>query len=129
MEASNNSKEVSKKWKRAEERLLIDFNISPEQLHLIQAVKKLFIKYVTEQNLSETAAVALYYRLAFFSILLTVQTLHSMDMQLEDFHLDDVIRIFTESKRLLSEAGDCIVLEQSISSINDAIEALMHELK
>lgn len=129
MANSNNSKEVSKKWRAAEERLLIDFNISPDQLHLIQAVKNLFIKYVSEHNLSEQAAIALYYRLAFFSILLTVQTLRSMDIQVPDFQLQDVMRIFTESKRYSAESDDCVHLEQSIESINDAIDALMEELK
>jgi hypothetical protein len=85
------------------------------------------VKYVTEHELSDSAAIALYYRLSFFSILLTVRTLNTVDMQLPEFRLNDIMPIYTESKRLSAEAEDCIVLEKCIASINDAIESLVQD--
>jgi hypothetical protein len=118
---------VHAKWQASTEFLKKEFGISHERLHLIDTIKTLFDKYVSENALSDTAAIALYYRLSFFSILLTVRTLNTMDMQLPEFRLNDIMPIYTESKRLSAEADDCIVLEKCIASINDAIESLVQD--
>ena len=120
-------KELQRKWRLAKQKLASEFDIPSERLHLIFTIKELFGKYVTEHELSDNAAIALYYRLSFFSILLTVRTLNTMDMQLPDFRLNDIMPIFTESKRLSAEADDCIVLEKCIANINDAIESLVQD--
>ncbi len=119
--------DLKRKWQLAKQKLESEFQIPPERLHLLITIKKLFVKFVTENNLSETAAIALYYRLSFFSILLTVRTLNTMDMQLPEFKLNDIMPIYTESKRLSAEAEDGVVLEQCIASINDAVDALVHD--
>ena len=90
-------------------------------------MKTLFDKYVTENHLSDSASIALYYRLSFFSILVTVRTLNTMDMQLPGFRLNDILPIYTDSKRLSAEAEDCFILENSLSGINDAIDALIKD--
>ncbi len=118
---------VFAKWQTATGFLSKEFGIAPERLHLIDTIKTLFDKYVSENALSETAAIALYYRLSFFSILLTVRTLNTMDMQLPEFRLNDIMPIYTDSKRLSAEADDCIVLEECIASINDAIDSLIQD--
>ncbi len=118
---------LKRKWQLAKLKLENEFQIPPERMHLLTTIKKLFVKYVTENNLSETAAIALYYRLSFFSILLTVRTLNTMNTQLPEFKLNDIMPIYTESKRLSAEAEDCVVLEQCIASINDAVDALIHD--
>ena len=120
-------KELQRKWRLAKQKLVSEFDIPSERLHLIFTIRELFVKYVTEYELSESAAIALYYRLSFFSILLTVRTLNTMDMQVPEFRLNDIMPIYTESKRLSSEAEDCIVLEKCIASINDAIESLVQD--
>jgi hypothetical protein len=120
-------KELQRKWRLAKQKLSSKFDIPSERLHLIDTVKNLFDKYVVENRLSDTAAIALYYRLSFFSILLTVRTLNTMDMQLPEFRLNDIMPIYADSKRLSAEAGDCIVLEKCIASINDAIELLIQD--
>ena len=120
-------KEIYRKWKIAQDSLNKDFDIPANRLHLIDTIKKLFDKYVSEHNLSETASVALYYRLSFFSILMTVRTLNSMDMQLPGFRLNDIMPIYTDSKRISAEADDCLILEACLVSINDAIDALIQD--
>lgn len=120
-------KELQRKWRLAKQKLASEFDIPSERLHLIFTIRELFVKYVTEYELSESAAIALYYRLSFFSILLTVRTLNTMDMQLPEFRLNDIMPIYKESKRLSAEADDCIVLEKCIASINDAIESLVQD--
>ncbi len=120
-------KELRRKWRLARQKLSSEFDIPSERLHLIDTIKTLFDKYVSENTLSDTAAIALYYRLSFFSILLTVRTLNTMDMQLPEFRLNDIMPIYTDSKRLSSEADDCIVLEKCIASINDAIDSLIQD--
>ena len=120
-------KELQRKWRLAKQKLASEFDIPSERLHLIFTIRELFVKYVTEHELSDNAAIALYYRLSFFSILLTVRTLNTMDMQLPEFRLNDIMPIYTESKRLSAEADDCIILEKCIASINDAIESLVQE--
>ena len=127
MDDSADDDEVIRKWEAAAEHLRSEFDIPAQRLHLIQSVKVIFIKYAREHRLSEKACIALYYRLAFFSILLTVKNLRAMEMQLPEFHMKDVMPIFVASKRLSAEADDCIDLERSISGINDAIEALIAE--
>jgi len=87
----------------------------------------LFGKYIKENNLSDKASIALYYRLSFFSLLLTVRTLNTMDMQLPDFRLNDIMPMYTDSKRISAEAEDCLVLEKYIANINDAIDALIKD--
>ena len=94
-------KELQRKWRLAKQKLASEFDIPSERLHLIFTIRELFVKYVTEHELSDNAAIALYYRLSFFSILLTVRT--------------------------SAEADDCIILEKCIASINDAIESLVQE--
>lgn len=125
----NNQSGVSLKWRTATELLTKEFDIPPERLHLIDTIRKLFEKYVSENDLSERAAIALYYRLSFFSILMTVRTLNTMDMQIPAFRLNDIMAIYTDSKRLSSEAEDCMVLEKCIASINDSIEALIQDYR
>ncbi len=120
-------KELQRKWLLAKQKLSSEFDIPSERLHLIDTIKTLFDKYVSENTLSDIAAIALYYRLSFFSILLTVRTLNTMDMQLPEFRLNDIMSIYTDSKRLSSEADDCIVLEKCIASINDAIDSLIQD--
>ena len=120
-------KELQRKWRLAKQKLASEFDIPSERLHLIFTIRELFVKYVTEHELSDNAAIALYYRLSFFSILLTVRTLNTMDIQLPEFQLNDIMPIYTESKRLSAEADDCINLEKCIASINDAIESLVQE--
>lgn len=120
-------KDLQRKWQLAEQKLKADFAIPSERLHLIDTIKTLFDKYVTENQLSDEAAIALYYRLSFFSILMTVRTLNTMDMQIPEFRLNDIMPIYTDSKRLSAEADDCLMLEQCIASINDAIEALIKD--
>lgn len=120
-------KELQRKWRLAKQKLSNEFDIPSERLHLVDTVKNLFDKYVVENRLSDTAAIALYYRLSFFSILLTVRTLNTMDMQLPEFRLNDIMPIYADSKRLSAEADDCIVLEKCIASINDAIESLIQD--
>ena len=120
-------KELQRKWLLAKQKLSSEFAIPSERLHLIDTIKTLFDKYVSENTLSDIAAIALYYRLSFFSILLTVRTLNTMDMQLPEFRLNDIMSIYTDSKRLSSEADDCIVLEKCIASINDAIDSLIQD--
>ena len=120
-------KELQRKWRLAKQKLASEFDIPSERLHLIFTIRELFVKYVTKHELSDNAAIALYYRLSFFSILLTVRTLNTMDMQLPEFRLNDIMPIYTESKRLSAEADDCIILEKCIASINDAIESLVQE--
>lgn len=119
--------ELQRKWQLAEGKLRADFGIPSERLHLIETIKTLFGKYVEENQLSDLASVALYYRLSFFSILLTVRTLNTMDMQLPEFRLNDIMPIYTGSKRFSAEAEDCETLEQCIANINDAIDALIRE--
>ena len=116
---------VSDKWQSATEIFDQEFNIAPERVHLLGTIKTLFIKYVSENNLSENAAHALYYRLVFFSTLMMIRTLNTMDMQVNGFKLHDLMPVFTASKRLSAEASDWAKLEQSIASINDAIDALI----
>lgn len=48
-----------------------------------------------------------------------------MDMQVASFNLNDLMPVFTASKRLSADAEDWAVLEQSIVSINDANDALI----
>ncbi|MEY3720919.1 MAG: hypothetical protein RL618_1438 [Pseudomonadota bacterium] len=120
-------KEIQRKWQRAEQKLCIDFGIPSERLHLIDTIKTLFAKYVEENNLSDNASIALYYRLSFFSILMTVRTLNTMDMQLPEFRLNDIMPIYTDSKRISAEAEDCVILEKCIANINDAIDALIKD--
>ena len=120
-------KEIQRKWQQAEQKLWTDFGISSQRLHLVETIRTLFGKYVEENHLSDTAAIALYYRLSFFSILLTVRTLNTMDMQLPDFRLADIMSIYTDSKRISAEAEDCLILEKCIANINDAIDALVKE--
>ena len=48
-----------------------------------------------------------------------------MDMQVTSFDLNDLLPVFAASKRLSAEASDWEMLEQSISSINHAIDALI----
>ncbi len=121
------NEELRRKWQLARQQLVSEFDIGSERLHLISTIKTLFDKYVTENALSDTAAIALYYRLSFFSILLTVRTLNTMDMQLPEFRLNDIMPIYTDSKRISAEAEDCFVLEKCITSINDAIESLIQD--
>jgi hypothetical protein len=83
------------------------------------------LKRVGENDLSEEAAHALYYRLVFFSTLMMIRTLNTMDMQVAGFKLNDLMPVFSASKRLSAEASDWQRLEQSISSINHAIDALI----
>jgi hypothetical protein len=120
-------RDVKRKWQLAEHKLKTEFSIPSERLHLVDTIKTLFKKYVTENQLSDAASIALYYRLSFFSILLTVRTLNTMDMQIPEFRLNDIMLIYTDSKRISAEAEDCVVLEKCISSINDAIEALIKD--
>ena len=120
-------KEIQRKWQRAEQKLCIDFGIPSERLHLIDTIKTLFAKYVEENNLSDNASIALYYRLSLFSILMTVRTLNTMDMQLPEFRLNDIMPIYTDSKRISAEAEDCVILEKCIANINDAIDALIKD--
>ena len=120
-------KELQRKWRLAKQKLASEFDIPSERLHLIFTIRELFVKYVTEHELSDNAAIALYYRLSFFSILLTVRTLNTMDIQLPEFQLNDIMPIYTESKRLSAEADDCIILEKCIASINDAIDSLIQD--
>lgn len=94
---------------------------------MIDTIKTLFAKYVEENNLSDNASIALYYRLSFFSILMTVRTLNTMDMQLPEFRLNDIMPIYTDSKRISAEAEDCVILEKCIANINDAIDALIKD--
>jgi hypothetical protein len=122
-------KELQRKWRLAKQNLASEFDIPPERLHLIDTVKTIFYKYVAEYQLSDTAATALYYRLSFFSILLTVRTLNSMDVQLPEFRINDIMPIFVESKRLSSEAEDCHTLEQSIEAVNNAIDELIRDYR
>jgi hypothetical protein len=122
-------KELQRKWRLAKQNLAAEFDIPPERLHLIDTVKTIFYKYVAEYQLSDTAATALYYRLSFFSILLTVRTLNSMDVQLPEFRINDIMPIFVESKRLSSEAEDCHTLEQSIEAVNNAIDELIRDCR
>ncbi len=116
---------ISDKWDTATELLQQEFNIAPERIHLLSTIKILFSKYVDENDLSEAAAHALYYRLVFFSTLMMIRTLHTMDMQVAGFKLNDLLPVFAASKRLSAEARDWAKLEQSISSINHAIDALI----
>ena len=118
-------KSISDKWDTATELLQHEFNIAPERVHLLGTIKTLFTKYVGENDLSEEAAHALYYRLVFFSTLMMIRTLNTMDMQVAGFKLNDLLPVFTASKRLSAEASDWAQLEQSISSINHAIDALI----
>lgn len=120
-------KDLRRKWQLAEQKLRADFGIPSERLHLVDTIRTLFDKYVGENNLSDSAAVALYYRLSFFSTLLTVRTLNTMDMQLPEFRLNDIMPIYTDSKRISADAEDCVRLEQCIANINDAIDALINE--
>ncbi|MEK0429215.1 MAG: hypothetical protein RI962_1283 [Pseudomonadota bacterium] len=120
-------KAIQRKWQRAEQKLRVDFGIPSERLHLIDTIKRLFGKYVEENNLSDNASIALYYRLSFFSILMTVRTLNTMDMQLPEFRLNDIMPIYIDSKRLSAEAEDCMILEKCIANINDAIDALIKD--
>jgi hypothetical protein len=120
-------KAIQRKWLRAEQKLRVDFGIPSERLHLIDTIKRLFGKYVEENNLSDNASIALYYRLSFFSILMTVRTLNTMDMQLPEFRLNDIMPIYTDSKRISAEAEDCVILEKCIANINDAIDALIKD--
>jgi len=46
-------------------------------------------------------------------------------MQVAGFKLNDLLPVFAASKRLSAEASDWAQLEQSISSINHAIDALI----
>ena len=119
--------ELQRKWQLAEEKLRVDFGIPSERLHLVDTIKTLFGKYVEENHLSDLASIALYYRLSFFSIVLTVRTLNTMDMQLPEFRLNDIMPIYTDSKRLSAEAEDCETLEKCIANINDAIDTLIKE--
>ena len=116
---------ISDKWQSATDLLNHEFNIAPERVHLLGPVKSLFEKYVSENDLSETAAQALYYRLFFFSTLMMIRTLNTMDMQVAGFKLIDLMPVFTASKRLSADSIDWETLEHSISSINDAIDALI----
>ncbi len=116
---------ISRKWRLATDLLDEEFNIPPERVHLLGTVKSLFEKYVSENDLSETAAQALYYRLFFFSTLMMIRTLNTIDMQVTGFKLHDLMPVFIASKRLSAESTDWQTLEQSISSINDAIDALI----
>ena len=116
---------ISDKWDTATELLQEEFSIAPERVHLLGTIKTLFTKYVGENDLSEQAAHALYYRLVFFSTLMMIRTLHTMDMQVAGFKLNDLLPVFAASKRLSAEASDWAQLEQSISSINNAIDALI----
>ena len=116
---------ISDKWDTATELLQQEFNIAPERVHLLGTIKTLFTKYVGENDLSEEAAHALYYRLVFFSTLMMIRTLNTMDMQVAGFKLNDLLPVFAASKRLSAEAIDWERLEQSISSINHAIDALI----
>lgn len=50
-----------------------------------------------------------------------------MDMQLPDFRLNDIMPMYTDSKRISAEAEDCLVLEKYIANINDAIDALIKD--
>ena len=129
MGLSKIDEEISRKWKVAQDSLKNEFDIPADRLHLIDTIKKLFDKYVSEHNLSDTASVALYYRLSFFSILMTVRTLNSMDMQLPGFRLNDIMPIYTDSRRLSAEADDCLALEACLASINDAVDALIQDYK
>jgi hypothetical protein len=113
------------KWVSATELLQEEFNIAPERVHLLGTIKTLFTKYVGENDLSEESAHALYYRLVFFSTLMMIRTLNTMDMQVTGFDLKDLLPVFAASKRLSAEASDWDRLEQSISSINHAIDALI----
>lgn len=54
-----------------------------------------------------------------------IRTLNTMDMQVASFNLNDLMPVFTASKRLSADAEDWAVLEQSIVSINDANDALI----
>ena len=119
--------DLHRKRQLAKRTLASDFDIPSERLHLIDTIRTLFDKYVTENNLSDSASIALYYRISFFSILMTVRTLNTMDMQIPEFRLNDIMPIYTESKRLSAEAEDCMTLEKCISSINDAIDSLIKD--
>ena len=116
---------ISDKWDTATELLQHEFNIAPERVHLLGTIKTLFSRYVGENDLSEEAAHALYYRLVFFSTLMMIRTLNTMDMQVTGFKLNDLLPVFAASKRLSAEASDWAQLDQSISSINHAIDALI----
>jgi len=116
---------ISDKWDTATQLLQQEFSIAPERVHLLSTIKTLFIKYVGENDLSEEAAHALYYRLVFFSTLMMIRTLNTIDMQVTGFRLNDLMPVFAASKRLSAEASDWERLEQSIASINHAIDALI----
>jgi len=108
---------ISDKWDTATELLQQEFNIAPERVHLLGTIKTLFTKYVGENDLSEEAAHALYYRLVFFSTLMMIRTLNTMDMQVAGFKLNDLMPVFSASKRLSAEASDWQRLEQSIDAL------------
>lgn len=122
---SDHDQSISDKWQSSTDLLDHEFNIAPGRVHLLGTVKSLFEKYVSENDLSETAAQALYYRLFFFSTLMMIRTLNTIDMQVTGFKLHDLMPVFIASKRLSAESTDWETLEQSISSINDAIDALI----
>ena len=67
-------KDISDKWERATEQLHEEFGISPSEVHLLSAIKVLFVNYVDENKFSEKAAIARYYRLVFFSMLKAIKT-------------------------------------------------------
>jgi len=116
---------ISDKWHAATELLQQEFNIAPDRVHLLGTIKTLFTKYVGENDLSDEAAHALYYRLVFFSTLMMIRTLNTMDIQVAGFKLNDLMPVFSASKRLSAEAIDWERLEQAISSINHAIDAMI----
>jgi hypothetical protein len=118
-------KDISDKWERATEQLHEEFGISPSEVHLLSAIKVLFVNYVDENKFSEKAAIALYYRLVFFSMLKAIKTYKTTDVKFTGFKLTDLMPVFAASKQLAREAKDCEKLEVAIISINETIDALL----
>ena len=97
-------KGISDKWERATEQLYEEFGISPSEVHLLSAIKVLFVNYVDENKFSEKAAIAPYYRLVFFSMLKAIKTFKTTDVKFTGLKLTDLMPVFAASKQLAREA-------------------------
>jgi len=121
--------DISDRWEKATEKFYLEFGIAPSEIQLLRLIKILFIHYINEYKLSETASVALYFHLAIYSMIITTKKLKINGSEVPEKKLSELVSIFEKSKQLAREAGDWEVLDTAIRGIIDAINAMLIDLR
>jgi hypothetical protein len=120
--------DISWKWDKATEKLYQEFGIAPSEIQQLSVIKILFMHYIHEYKLTETASVALYYRLVIYSMLITAKNLKKIEAKVTKLKLAELLTIYETSKQLANDANDYKTLNAAIRSINDTIDALLVDL-